>query len=368
MADAVQQARDLIASQEYNAAILLLEGLRESIGDDASLLEALGEVYRAMQLWDEAARFYRRAVEARPNSAGAWAGLGIVHFEQEHPDSAETALHRALLLDPKQTDAMGYLGEIALEGGDYRSAADYFQKILDLEGETFDALTDLGAVYQRSGDWKGARPYFERAAKLYPDNPTAHYNMAVLEAQTGEFHGAVLQANKALELDPDNLDTLRFLGILYFENQVCAEAVRYFERVLTLVPMDQEVRIALATCLHSLGKTDRAVLELKTLMNHAGEDYDLLLLIADFRLEQDRLDDALQSALRALALDSKRPDAHYLLGLTYRRMGLEDQAVHEFELLDKLREEERLDYGSSKEPEAEGKPQLEPITPLRPER
>ena len=340
--ESLRQAEELSAEQQYNAAILLLEGLRAVHGDRAELLGALGAVYRELQVWDESIRFYRRATQVDPEAPEIWSGLGVAYFEAHQADSARVAFRRAWSLDSTRAETAGYLGELALEAGDVAQARVYFLRRLELEGETFDALTDLAVVHERSNDWAGARPYLERAVKVAPDLPEAHYNLALLEASHGHFHEAVVRANRALQLDSNYVDALRFLAVLYFENQICDEAVRYFEQLLLVAPLDREVRIGLASCLHQLGETDRAVLEIKTLMNHLAEDYDLLLIVADFRLEQGRLDEALEMATRALALDSRRPDAHYLLGLTYRKLGLEDQALREFQTLDDLREAERV--------------------------
>lgn len=340
--EGLRQAVELASEQQFNAAILLLEGLREVHGDDARLLQMLGEVYRELRVWDESIRFFRRGTQVDPADPQIWAGLGIAYFEAHQTDSARVAFLESWRLDSKQAETAGYLGELALESGDIAQARGYFERRLELEGETFDALTDLAVVYERSSDWAGARPYLEKAVKVAPELPEAHYNLALLEASLGRFHEAVVRANRALALQPDYLDALRFLAVLYFENQICDEAIRYFEQILLMAPLDREIRIGLASCLHQLGETDRAVLELKTLMNHLGEDYDLLLIVADFRLEQGRLDEALDMATRALALDARRPDAHYLLGLTYRKLGLEDQALREFQILDDLREAERV--------------------------
>ncbi|MCA9726678.1 MAG: tetratricopeptide repeat protein [Candidatus Eisenbacteria bacterium] len=342
VAASLTQSRELAAEQQYNAAILLLEGQRTLHGDLPELLAALGSIYRELRLWDESIRFYRRATRLDPGSAEFWAGLGGAYFEAHQPDSSRVAFLAAWRLDATRAETAGYLGELALEAGDLAHAREYFLRRLELEGENFDALTDLAVVHERSSDWASARPYLERAVELAPELPEAHYNLAILEANNGRFHEAVVEANRALERDPEYLDALRFLAVLYFENQVCDEAVRYFEQVLLVDPLDREVRIGLASCLHSLGETDRAVLELKTLINHLGEDYDLLLIVADFRLEQNQLDEALEMASRAAALDVQRPDAHYLLGLTYRKLGLEDQALREFQTLDDLREAERV--------------------------
>jgi tetratricopeptide (TPR) repeat protein len=334
---AVRHAQDLFTAGEYNAGILLLEGMREMSGDAAPVLAALGDGYRTMRLWSESAGFYRRAVQRDSLYAPGWSGWGRVLFENQQPDSARVMLERALRLDPRDSKALGLVGELALERQDFPVALGSFESVLKIEGETLEALSDLAVVHERMRDWDGARSLLERAVRLYPDRPQPYYNLAVLESQAGRFHESVLAANRALELEPEDPSVLRFLGVLYFENQVCDEAVRYFQRVLALSPSDVEVRVGLASCLHALGRSDEAVRQLEDAMNDSPRDYDLLLLAANIRLEQNHLDEALDAARHAAALDSLRPDAFYLAGLALRRLGRADEAMAAFDRVERLR-------------------------------
>ncbi len=209
---------------------------------------------------------------------------------------------------------------------------------LAVAGHHGHATGDLAVVHERMHDWDGARALLSRAVTLYPKRSESHYNLAVLESLAGRFHEAVLAANHALTFAPDSPQILRFLGVLYFENQVCDEAVRYFRKVLAYSPSDLDVRIGLASCLHALGQSDEAVRELQDAMDESARDYDLLLLVANIRLEQNHLEEALDTARHAAALDSLRPDAHYLEGLTLRRLGRSKEAARAFELMNRLRD------------------------------
>ena len=349
--DALTEAGDLLVAGDANAAILLLETLRLEFPDDARVFELLGETYSVLGVWESAEEFFEQAIALDAARSTSWTGLGIVRLETQRSDAAREAFVQALRLDPRDGQALGYLGEMALQRGDTDTALAYFRRILDNEGETLDALTNLAVIHQRRNEDEEATRLLQRAVELYPGQPSVHYHLAVQLAQEGDFHEAVIGANRALELDGEYLDALRFLGVLYFERQACRDAIRYFDRVLRLSPMDEETRIGLASCLHLAGDTDRAVLELKTLMNSHGEDYDLLLLVSNFRLEQGDLDEALEMAIRAAALQPSRPDAHYLLGLAYQRLGLEDEALEEFRVLDEIRERERRGVESAATPD-----------------
>jgi len=337
---AVREARDLFAAGRFNAGILLLEEQRARVGEDAEVLTGLGDGYRAMGVWPDAGRFYRRALRADSSFSAAWAGLGAYLYQIDQPDSARRALERALALGPNPASTHGLLGQLALDRGEYPEARRLFERALQIEGETLGALTDLAAACEQAGDLAEARRLMHRAATLYPGSAEAEYGLALLESRLGNFHEAVLAANRALALTPQDPELLRFLGILYFERQVCAEAVNYFRSVLALTPLDLDVRLGLATCLHSMGESEAAVGELEAALGETDRDYDLLLLIANIHLEDGRVTEALRSARSAAVLDTLRPDARYLAGLALRRLGRNEEADREFRFLRRLRETE----------------------------
>jgi tetratricopeptide (TPR) repeat protein len=125
------------------------------------------------------------------------------------------------------------------------------------------------------------------------------------------------------------------LGILYFEKEVFEEAIRFFERALELDPLDTEVRVGLAIAHRAEGRTPAAVAELRSAIQTEGQSYDLLILLANLLMEQEKYDEAAEAAARAIEIDPRRLDAHYLLGLAYQQMGEDEKAREEFEKVER---------------------------------
>ncbi|HUR81405.1 MAG TPA: tetratricopeptide repeat protein, partial [Thermoanaerobaculia bacterium] len=65
-----------------------------------------GEAFIAQARWAEAAPVFEEAVKAEPDNAAAWAGLGLVRFNQGRIDDASAAYEKAAALDPTSARAM----------------------------------------------------------------------------------------------------------------------------------------------------------------------------------------------------------------------------------------------------------------------
>lgn len=77
-------------------------------------------------------------------------------------------------------------------------------------------------------------------------------------------HMAETQAQpllKQLESNPKNSALLYQIGNLYYDAQQYPEAVKYYERSLTIDPKETDVRTDMATAYHLMGQPDRALQE-----------------------------------------------------------------------------------------------------------
>jgi cytochrome c-type biogenesis protein CcmH/NrfG len=77
--------------------------------------------------------------------------------------------------------------------------------------------------------------------------------------QMAETEAAPLLAQ--LKNRPDNAELLYKIGNLYYDAQQYPEAVSYYERSLKINPKATDVRTDMATALHFMGQSDRALQE-----------------------------------------------------------------------------------------------------------
>lgn len=200
---AVALAETLVAADQANEAAELLERRLPQSQGEASIFDALGQVYQALGRNDEAAEMFRRAVIYAPNDDDLAARAAFAMLEAGDPASSVTTLRRlaeephfrdrpsthvalgeALLADANPREALrafqtaarldrtsraAWLG-VAKAALDRRDAAVADQALQRLPSDDVDADLLRGLVRYRQGRFAEAAATLE---PLAPNDPTA---------------------------------------------------------------------------------------------------------------------------------------------------------------------------------------------------
>jgi TolB-like protein/DNA-binding winged helix-turn-helix (wHTH) protein/Tfp pilus assembly protein PilF len=160
----------------------------------------------------QAATFFRKAIEADPSYAPAYAGLadtytmmsayGFVLASELMPKAREAAMKAVLL--------------------DYSSA---------------EAHTSLAVVFENY-DWNGpaAEKEFLRAIELNPNYATARQWYAEFLALQGRFNEALSESEQARQLDPLSLVIAADNGAIFYFSRQYSQAIERFQSVLNMDP------------------------------------------------------------------------------------------------------------------------------------
>lgn len=178
-----------------------------------------------------AAEFYRRAVNADPKFAEAWAGLAatsamqgdhvtalsavaksleldgelsLAHavdgflklFVDWDTAAARTALGRALGIDPRSVEALHWMGILQSVEGDFNGAEEYIRKALELDPASANLYDDLGHAFYLAGNFREAERHFGRANELLPGR-SEHRLLWIyeLEGRDREFLDSIGRGN-----------------------------------------------------------------------------------------------------------------------------------------------------------------------------
>ncbi len=79
-----------------------------------------------------------------------------------------------------------------------------------------------------------------RAATLNPADASAHYNLGLIHQQRGEHEEAKASFQRAIEIDADETDAHYQLGRIAREEEHLAEAIKYFDAVVTRDPQHSQ--------------------------------------------------------------------------------------------------------------------------------
>jgi Flp pilus assembly protein TadD len=279
--DLLDEAQAALDKNDYEAAIPPLQKFIAEKPDVAFAHFQLAYAYTALKRPDDARQEYERSIALDPKMPEAQLNLGVLLLERQ-PAAAVAALRRAVELLPSESRPRYLLGLAQERSGDFSGAAESFAGATRLDPKDLDSLTRLGQVLLRLGKSADAEGKFRAALELQPNSPEALQGLA------------------------QSLD-----------QQKKPQAVDAYRNYLAAQPDDKAARLRLVHLLVEQQKYDEAVAE--NAKDNAGQPatVDDLKLRADIEINQKKLDEAITTLRRALALAPNDAQLHGGLGRIY---------------------------------------------------
>lgn len=279
--DLLDEAQAALDKNDYEAAIPPLQKFIAEKPDVAFAHFQLAYAYTALKRPDDARQEYERSIALDPKMPEAQLNLGVLLLERQ-PAAAVAALRRAVELLPSESRPRYLLGLAQERSGDFSGAAESFAGATRLDPKDLDSLTRLGQVLLRLGKSADAEGKFRAALELQPNSPEALQGLA------------------------QSLD-----------QQKKPQAVDAYRNYLAAEPDDKAARLRLVHLLVEQQKYDEAVAE--NAKDNAGQPatVDDLKLRADIEINQKKLDEAITTLRRALALAPNDAQLHGGLGRIY---------------------------------------------------
>lgn len=217
--------------------------------DNASLSDEMNAkgIECADRGWlDEAANYFRKAIDLDPDSGHAWDNLASVLAEQGRFREALSAWLQSIDLEPDVAAGHYNLASFLSSKGLEMAEAE-LGETLTLDPEYPDAHLSLGLVQADLGRVEEAKRALEAAIELDPEDAYPRHELAVLLMDEGEIRGAIRQLREVARLEPENVEAKVDLGVCYTLKGFFAEAERTLEQAKTLRPEDPQVHYALAS-------------------------------------------------------------------------------------------------------------------------
>ena len=279
--DLLDEAQAALDKNDYEAAIPPLQKFIAEKPDVAFAHFQLAYAYTALKRPDDARQEYERSIALDPKMPEAQLNLGVLLLERQ-PAAAVAVLRRAVELLPSESRPRYLLGLAQERSGDFSGAAESFAGATRLDPKDLDSLTRLGQVLLRLGKSADAEGKFRAALELRPNSPEALQGLA------------------------QSLD-----------QQKKPQAVDAYRNYLAAEPDDKAARLRLVHLLVEQQKYDEAVAE--NAKDNAGQPatVDDLKLRADIEINQKKLDEAITTLRRALALAPNDAQLHGGLGRIY---------------------------------------------------
>jgi tetratricopeptide (TPR) repeat protein len=160
---------------------------------------------------DEAASFYRRAIEVEGRFAGARFGLATVLTRQGRPAEAIPHYEAAVTVWPDHEESRYNFGKALAATGRVAEAVAQYDAALRLRPDDAEAHTAMGHALVRLGRAAEAIEHFARTVELTPGIASAHGNLGAALANTGRVVEALPHFERAAALDPGDENARRNL-------------------------------------------------------------------------------------------------------------------------------------------------------------
>jgi tetratricopeptide (TPR) repeat protein len=200
----------------------------------AEELLARGCVYIQKQVWDEAAREFRKAIKMEPDYAEAYNNLGLCMLYANKAEEALEALQQALDLFPGWAIAEANLGLAFQRCGQMDDAIACYEKSVLKNRKQPSVFLALGDAYAAVGKIDKALDSYDNAIGLAPKYDMAYYRIGMLQARRNNIDEAEVALLKAVELEPDNVEAVAVLGAISARKGNLNMARDYFSQVMEL--------------------------------------------------------------------------------------------------------------------------------------
>ena len=212
----IGQAETLRRSGDIDSATEILVGLADRYPNDINVLNALGDIYRGVENWVDAANAYSRAIDNLDTPSQPYWVLyytrGISYEQTDQWALAESDFRQALELSPDQPAVLNYLGYSYVEMGvKLDEAQQMIETAVARDPDNGYIRDSLAWVLYRLGKFEEAVPHMERATQQLPLDPIINDHLGDVLWMVGRKTEARFQWRRALSFEPEETDLERIV-------------------------------------------------------------------------------------------------------------------------------------------------------------
>ncbi|MFV0476210.1 MAG: XrtA/PEP-CTERM system TPR-repeat protein PrsT [Parahaliea sp.] len=224
-------------------------------------------------------------------------------------------------------EAWALLGDLSVPagGGESEAAPEYYTKAIKLN--PFSALYRLKQAYAyiRIRDFDAAKKELEFLQKTAPQEPQVNYGLGIIEYHAGEYESAL---SSLLIAEPARFDTpgvLLYLGMTQAALGDYEAAYRYTQDYYAIDTENVLANRLMATLWLRFGEAEKSEQLVRSMLKKAPGQIDLLNMLANSLVAQQRMDEALTVLTEVSELDPESAAAKARLGAGYLNAGRQQE-------------------------------------------
>ncbi|HIG42556.1 MAG TPA: toll/interleukin-1 receptor domain-containing protein [Gammaproteobacteria bacterium] len=254
-------------------------------GQDATVHNALGMLYRETGQAQKGIDSYKRSLELAPYSTDAMRGLAATMARMGANTEAKKWYREAITVDPNHWENYQALGIHQFSKAEFAPALETFQTASTLAPDEGGILNNIGSAYFMLGDYKQAVVIWRQAAELDPGIAGIYGNLGTSYFYQREFEAAAEMYQKGHAIAPDNYIYPGLIGESYYVSQLrdyaphFRQAIELALRQLGIDPNDYITVANVAAYYAALGDRENAQIFIDRAMSTASNDMDVVYYV-----------------------------------------------------------------------------------------
>ncbi len=204
MQKAEEKAVAYYRSGKFSAALRSFLNVLAEDPKREDILIYIANCYDGLGQKEDAAVYYRKALQANKRSDVAAANLSIIRYELQDYAQAKAAAERALKINPRNVSALSVMGNLRYRKKDFGGALKFYQQAMDVERYFYTAVFNAASVYFERNDFNTAYFYAKRAVKSRPNALEAQHLLACTCVELGHCDEAILILSALYRKNPQD--------------------------------------------------------------------------------------------------------------------------------------------------------------------
>ena len=293
------------------------------------LQEILDEAIKLHEegLLEKADFLYEQILTQETENPDIWNLAGVASWQIGNYHQSLERMEEAIRLDDNQAHYHNNIGNAYQSMEKYEPAIESYLYAIQLKDDFAQAWTNLGAAYHELGRNIEARKAHEKAITIDNSHSGALYNLGKLLLHLNDYAASEFYLHKAHEIDPHDIDILVTLGRLYVTTQNFKVGRSMFAEALSLTEMNPGIIAEMASSYYEEGDIESALARLRTAVNLAPDNTDLLTQYGLMLNEMQLVQEAAKCFHTVLNQDSNNYTAWKGLGDTLKISGNHEDAL-----------------------------------------
>jgi tetratricopeptide (TPR) repeat protein len=227
--DSISNA-DILEKENPEISVLLAQSKNKQASADVYF--RLGKIYHDFRIYDEAQRYYQKAIQLEPKNAAYHEYFARLWRDWGAPDLGINSAQQALQLKPDAPEGWNTLGTLYDRMGKRKQAVESYQKALAADPNLDYVYSNLCFTYLQDGDLDRATYYGQQAVRRNPSLIVAHNNLGLAYGMQGNFDQAFDEFKQA----GDEAAARNNLGLLLLKKNHISESMEQFKLAARMKP------------------------------------------------------------------------------------------------------------------------------------